>query len=112
MRDERVELDKGARIEEQLQALSCSQLAHRMLALDACLSPAEQRFRAGALKPLEPLLVCRQTAPSTVLVQRRSHHRTQDGAGGPQGVAWISTDSVNNRISVWITGCRSTFLLG
>ena len=59
MRDERVELDERARVEQQLESFARGQLAARVLLLDALLATAELRLGAHRHQPLEPLLVRR-----------------------------------------------------
>ena len=46
---QRVELDEGAGIEQQLEPLARGELAHRMLPIDARRPTTEQRLRANAV---------------------------------------------------------------
>ena len=59
VRDERVELDERARVEEQVESLARGQLAPRVLALDADRSPTELRLPAHPLQALEALFAGR-----------------------------------------------------
>ena len=69
-RDERVELDEGARVEQQLEPLARRQLARGVLALDALRAPAEQRSCAHRRQALEPFLFGRHAVSSLTVASR------------------------------------------
>ena len=113
MRDERVELDERARVEQQVEALARRQLAPGVLALDADGAAAQQRPRRASARVgrAAPRSSAQSTGPPVgVLAQRQAHHshatRMPTGPVGtrPTGRRWrvrderarISTDSVNN----------------
>ena len=107
--DERVELDEGPRIEQQLEPLARGQLPFGVLLLDTFLTAAESRLRAQRVQSLDLRLVVghaglrsgvRRT-PGRAPVNR-SAARTARGR-----VDRYPQNSVDGAISVWITSRRS-----
>ena len=118
MRDERIELDEGPGIEQQLESLAGRQLAPGVLSLDTDRAAAEQRFGSHLREAIQPLVVGRHAlAPlpslrkDTVRNRDPGHHspgsepdrstaarRSSSTSGDP-----TIHSSVHNWTIVWIT---------
>ena len=84
VRDERVELDERARVEQQVEALARGQLAHRVLPLDAGRSPTLPRLRAHPLESRDPFRVLRHVRAPPI-DPRRPRTRADDSHHRPRG---------------------------
>ena len=104
VRDERVELDERSRVEQQVESLARRQLAGVVLLRDARRAAALARRGAHLLESREPLRVRRHRSTLLIGLSLRKDSAIISAATRPPTMPRISTDSVNNSQSVWITG--------
>ena len=103
--DERIEFDERVGVEQQVEPFARGQLAGFVLLRDARLATAHPGRRAHLVKAIESLRVGRHRCTAPFGLSLRKDRAIIVTPRGRRQALRISTDSVNNSQSVWITGC-------
>ena len=105
VRDERIQFDERTRIQQQVEPFAGRQLSGLVLFCDTSLATTLARHRTHLLKSIESLCVGRHRSETPFGLSLRKDRAIIDTARPVDRRTRISTDSVNNSQSVWITGC-------
>jgi hypothetical protein len=102
--DEGIDLDEGARVDEELDSFAGGQLPARMLRVDTKTAPAFESASPHCLESFDPLIVRRHRVSNRPSLRKdRVGERIIRGPRREKSAPEISTKMVNNSPELWIT---------